>query len=42
MFCGLLMKELTIPALGDDFHCIILSCRPVEFMSKCFTNDRTS
>jgi hypothetical protein len=30
MLYGLLMKELTIPTLGDDFHCVILSCRLVE------------
>jgi hypothetical protein len=30
MLYGLLMKQLTIPALGDDFHCVILSCRLVE------------
>jgi hypothetical protein len=41
MLCGLFLKELTIPALGDDFHRIILRRRLVESMSKCFLDDRT-
>jgi hypothetical protein len=40
MLCGLLLKELTIPVLGDDFYCAILTCRLIESMSKCFADDR--
>jgi hypothetical protein len=40
MLCGLLLKELIVPALGDDLHHVILSCGPVEVMSECFGNDR--
>jgi hypothetical protein len=40
MLCGLLLKELIVPALGDDLHHVILSCGPVEAMSECFGNDR--
>jgi hypothetical protein len=36
----LLLEELTILAFGDDLHRIILSCRPVETMSKGFAYDR--
>jgi hypothetical protein len=41
MLCNLLLEELTITAFGDDVHLIILSDGPVEFMSECFTDDRT-
>jgi hypothetical protein len=40
MICSLLLEELTIPALGDNFHRVIHSCRPIEFMFECFVNDR--
>jgi hypothetical protein len=35
----LLLKELTILALGDGLHRIVLSRVPVESMSKCFADD---
>jgi hypothetical protein len=35
---SLLLEELTLFTLGDDFHHVILSCWPVESMSKCFSN----
>jgi hypothetical protein len=38
----LLLEELTILALGDDFHRVILSCRPVEIVPEGFTYDRVS
>jgi hypothetical protein len=41
MLCGLLLKELTIPALGEGFHLTILSRGLVESMSECLTDDRT-
>jgi hypothetical protein len=34
----LLLEELTLFALGDDFHRVILSCRPVESMPEGFSN----
>jgi hypothetical protein len=37
----LLLEELVISALGDDFHCVILSYGLVESMLKCFAYDRT-
>jgi hypothetical protein len=40
MLCCLLLEELTISALGDDFHDVILSCGLVEPMSECFSYDR--
>jgi hypothetical protein len=36
----LLLEELTISALGDDLHHVILSCGPVKPMSECFVYDR--
>jgi hypothetical protein len=42
MFCGLLLENLTIPALGDDLHRIVLSCGLVESMSECLSNDGMS
>jgi hypothetical protein len=36
----LLLEELIILALGDDLHCVILSCRPVKIMPECFAYDR--
>jgi hypothetical protein len=39
MFGSLLLKELAVPALGDDLHHVILSCRPVEFMPEGFADD---
>jgi hypothetical protein len=36
---NLLLKKLTVPALGDDFHRDILSYRLVEFMTGGFAND---
>jgi hypothetical protein len=41
MLCDLLMKKLTVHALGDDLHCVILSYGPVESMSECLVDDRT-
>jgi hypothetical protein len=38
----LLMKELTVIALCDDLHRVILSCRPVETMPESLNYDRTS
>jgi hypothetical protein len=29
----LLLEELAIPAFGEDFHRVVLGCRPVETMS---------
>jgi hypothetical protein len=40
MLRDFLMKELNIPAFGDDLHCVILSCGPVESMPECFGDDR--
>jgi hypothetical protein len=40
MFHYLLLKELTVLALGDDLHCVILSCRPVETMPEGDAYDR--
>jgi hypothetical protein len=41
LYC-LLLEELTIFALGDDFHRVILGCGPVEPMFECFSYDRVS
>jgi hypothetical protein len=38
----LLLKELTVLAFGDDLHHVILSCRPVETVTKGFAYDRAS
>jgi hypothetical protein len=38
----LLLEELTILTLGDDFHHAILSCRPVETVPEGFAYDRAS
>jgi hypothetical protein len=40
MLRGLLLEELTVLALGDDFHRVILSGRPVEIMPECFAYDK--
>jgi hypothetical protein len=39
MLHSLLLKELSVPALGDDLHHVILSCRPAEFVFEGFVND---
>jgi hypothetical protein len=36
----LLLKELAALAFGDDLHCVILRCRPVEIMLEGFAYDR--
>jgi hypothetical protein len=41
MLHGLLLKEQTVPALGDNLHHIILSHGLVESMFECFVDDRT-
>jgi hypothetical protein len=38
MLHSLLLEELALFTLGGDFHCIILSCRSVEFVPKRFSN----
>jgi hypothetical protein len=38
MLHSLLLVELTLFTLGDDFHRIILSCRPVESVPEYFSN----
>jgi hypothetical protein len=38
MLPSLLLKELTLFTLGDDFHHIILTCWPVESVHECFSN----
>jgi hypothetical protein len=38
MLRSLLLEELALFTLGDDFHHVILSCRPVESMPECFSN----
>jgi hypothetical protein len=38
----LLLKELTVLAFGDDLHCVILNCRPVESVPEGFAYDKTS
>jgi hypothetical protein len=38
MLRSLLMEELALFALGDDFHRVVLSCRPVESVSEGFFN----
>jgi hypothetical protein len=40
MLCCLFLEELTVLALDDDLHRVILSCRPVEIMPECFAYDR--
>jgi anti-anti-sigma regulatory factor len=39
VLCSLLLEELTIPKIGDDFHRIILDCRSVEYVSECLAED---
>jgi hypothetical protein len=41
MLCSFLLKKLTIPAFGDDLHCIILGCGLVESMPEGFVDDGT-
>jgi hypothetical protein len=36
----LLLEELAVLALGDDLHCVILSCRSVETVPEGFAYDR--
>jgi hypothetical protein len=38
MLHSLLLEELALFTLGDDFHRVNLSCRPVESVPKCFSN----
>jgi hypothetical protein len=40
MLHGLLIEELTVLALADGLHRVILSCRPVEIVPKGFIYDR--
>jgi hypothetical protein len=42
MLYSLLLEDLTIHTLGYYFHRVILSRRPLEYMPKCFVDDRTS
>jgi hypothetical protein len=41
MLCSLLVKELAVPALGDDLHRAIVGYWPVEPMSEGFADDGT-
>jgi hypothetical protein len=38
MLRSLLLEELALFTLGDDFYHVILSCRPVEFVLEGFSN----
>jgi hypothetical protein len=38
MLRSLILVELALFTLGDDFHCVILSCRLVEYVPECFSN----
>jgi hypothetical protein len=38
MLRSLLLEELTLFTLGDDFHHVNLSCWPVESVPECFFN----
>jgi hypothetical protein len=38
MLLSLLLEELTLFTLGDDFHHIILSYQSVESVPECFFN----
>jgi hypothetical protein len=38
MLRSLLLEELALFALGDDFHNVILSCQPVESVPEDFSN----
>jgi hypothetical protein len=40
MLRSLLMEELALFTLGDDFHRVILSCRPVESVHERIFNYR--
>jgi hypothetical protein len=40
MLCCLLLEELAILTIGDDFYHIILGCRSVETMFEGFPDDR--
>jgi hypothetical protein len=40
MLRRLLLEELVIFALCDDFHCVILGYWLVESMHECFAYDR--
>jgi hypothetical protein len=42
MLRSLFLEELTLFTLGDDFHHIILSCRPVESVHERFSNHGAS
>jgi hypothetical protein len=42
MLCGLLLKKMTIPTLGDDLDHVIHSCGLVESMFECRADDRMS
>jgi hypothetical protein len=39
-FFFFLLKELAVLAFGDNFHHVVLSCRPVETMPEGFAYDR--
>jgi hypothetical protein len=38
----LLLKELTVIALGDDLNSVIISCRLVETVPECLAYDKMS
>jgi hypothetical protein len=40
MLHGLLLEEVTVLTLGDDFHRVILRCSPIETVPEGFTYDR--
>jgi hypothetical protein len=35
-----LLEELSVLTFGDDLHCVILSCRPVETVPEDLVYDR--
>jgi hypothetical protein len=40
VFCSLLLEEFAFFALGDYFHRVIHSCRPIESVLECLVDDR--
>jgi hypothetical protein len=40
MLRGLLLEELAVFTLGDDFYRVVLGCRPIETVPECFFNNR--
>jgi hypothetical protein len=40
MLHGLLLEEVTVLTLGDNFHRVIRSCRSVETVPEGFAYDR--